>query len=221
MMTGKQNNFQTIVGRELSPGFYRRRSILRKYIFAIIWVTLAAILMAACGLSSTAKLAEIDITIDGDPTEWTPFPVVHQDPEGDNISIELDISTVKAFVNSEDGVMYLLVESNIPIQEFSSLELDLQYSGELYRVAYLADGDTPAPAIMAHRYGEDEWDEVTDLYGSLISVDSAIEFSFPVDKFTNPETLKIVDLRVMGGICCNEFEWYAIDYIKDSVGIER
>jgi len=174
-------------------------------------------LLAGCGLfSKNARLADIPISIDGNPEEWEPFPVVHDDPKGDNITNEYDISIVKAFSNNETMIMYILVESYIPMKDFTSVEIDLQYGDDIYRVGLQPD-DLPQ-GVLAHKIGIEEneiqWEVLTNSLGARLSSDQAIEISIPMDYFTDSTSLKISDLRIMGGICCNQFEYFAIDYLN-------
>lgn len=169
-------------------------------------------LLAGCSQSpSYEHLKDVKIVIDGDPSEWEPFPIVHEDPEDDNISIEIDISNIKAFTNLNTGYMYLLVESFIPVKEFTTLELDLKYGEEYYRVGFIPGEDRPA--TLAKENDEGEFELVDYLYGTNIASGQSVEISFPVTNFPDTDKLHIANLRVMGGICCNQFEYYAVDYI--------
>ena len=197
-----------------------RSSTVKKGAQLFIIFLITAVMLAGCGIfSKTARLRNVEIVIDGDPAEWEDFPVVHTDPKGDAISIEFDISTVKAFANSDALHMYYLVESHIPPKQFSSLELELNYNGDLYRVAFSADSDEPG--IMARSIGKEKWDDVTTLYGSEFAIGSAVEFSIPLEKFPQPQNLKIAGLRIMSGICCNQFEWYSVDAIRIGQVVEE
>ncbi|MCE5207782.1 MAG: hypothetical protein LLG42_05650 [Chloroflexi bacterium] len=180
--------------------------------FLILTSMILTIILGGCGLfSKTARLKDIEITIDGNPAEWEPFPTVHVDKKGDNISIEYDMSVIKAFTNNETGQIYILVESYIPPQEITSVEVDLQYGDEYYRVG-LPSGERLYGAV-AKQTGEGEWETVTDQLDFSMATAEATEMSFPIDNFPDPSQLKIAKIRIMGGICCNQYEYYAIDFM--------
>lgn len=185
---------------------------MRKNHFIISISLLLTVLLGGCGLlSKSAQLAKVEIIVDGDPAEWKPFPVVYEDPEHDNISIDFDLSNLKAFTNSETGQMYILAESYITPKELTTVEIDLKYGDTLYRVG-LPTGERMLGA-MAKQNADGTWETITDELDFMIATAEATELSFSTEYFPNAGSLKIAKFRLMGGICCNTFEYFAIDYL--------
>ncbi|MEM5774436.1 MAG: hypothetical protein AAGU05_05485 [Anaerolineaceae bacterium] len=186
---------------------------MKKWFLLIFSGLLFAALLSGCGLFSQAsRLSEIDIEVDGDPSEWEPFPAVHTDKKGDNITIDYDISIIKAFTDNQTDTIYILVESYILPKEFTSVEIDFQYGDDYYRVG-LPTGDGYFGAI-ARQTGQDEWETVTDRFEYSMVTGEATELSFSISNFPNQDQLKIAKIRIMGGICCQQYEYYAIDYMN-------
>ncbi len=185
---------------------------MKNWFLLILGGLLTVTLLSGCGLfSQTARLSEIDIAVDGDPSEWEPFPTVYTDEKGDNISIDYDISFIKAFTDNQTDTIYILVESYLLPKDFTSMEIDFQYGDEYYRVG-LPTGEDYFGAV-ARQNEQDEWQTVTDrLEYSMVSGE-ATETSFSISSFPDQNQLKIAKIRIMGGICCNQYEYFAIDYI--------
>jgi hypothetical protein len=187
---------------------------MRKIILLTLSSLFLAFTLSGCWIfSDSARLGGIEITVDGDPAEWEPFPTVHVDPENDNISIEFDLSNIKAFTDNRTGKMYILMESYIPMQEFTSLEIDLEYGEDVYRLG-LRYGDEFYGVLARMNAETSQWETITDALEYEMGIAEAVEVSFPTSAFPNPTQLKISRVSIMGGICCNQFEYYAIDYMN-------
>jgi len=179
--------------------------------YLLVLVLLAPILSSCQLFSQDAKLAEVKIKIDGNPEEWAPFPVVLQDPEGDISSYEFDISNIKSFSNADTNKLYVLIESYRTPKDVSQVDVQLQYAGnDIYDVQF--DPAKGTQGFLSLKNG-DKWDDEGVMTGSTSAMANAIELQIPMDKFPDPKQLKIYDINVMGGICCNLREWYTIDSI--------
>ena len=189
--------------------------MFKKYLPPILLILLTLATLSGCIQSNKYDyLKDVPIVIDGDPQEWEPFPIVHNDPEGDNTSYEYDISTVKAFANNDTRTLYILVESYIPPQDITSIELDLLYNDALYRLGIIPGNEVPG--VLARENEDGEWEVVNDRVQTNLAVGDAIEMSIAIDEFPATKDLKISNLHIMGGVCCNQYEYYSIDSITKS-----
>jgi hypothetical protein len=186
---------------------------LMKIMKFLLVVVLLAPILGGCGLiSEDAKLAAVNIKIDGNEDEWAPFPVVLTDPEGDTSSYEFDISNIKSFSNSETGKMYVLIESYRTPKDVSLVDLQLQYAEQdIYRVQF--DVSKRSEGNLSVKSG-DSWDDLGFMEGSTSAIGDVIELQVPMDRFRDPKQLKIYDINIMGGVCCKIREWYTVDSIN-------
>jgi hypothetical protein len=183
---------------------------IMKYLMVVV---LLAPILSGCGLfSENAKLAEVKVKIDGNAEEWAPFPVVLTDPEGDTSSYEFDISNIKSFSNSDTGKLYVLIESYRTPKDVSQVDLQLQYAGtDIYDIQFDPSNNTQGFLSIKN---EDSWKDEGAMSGSTSAIGDVIELQVPMDRFSDPKQLKIYDISVMGGVCCNTREWYTIDSIN-------
>jgi len=184
-----------------------------KFIKYLLVAVLLAPILGGCGLfSQDAKMAGVKIKIDGNEEEWAPFPVVLTDPEGDTSSYEFDIYNIKSFSNSETGMLYVLIESYRTPKDVSLVDLQLQYAEQdIYRVQF--DPAKNSQGNLSVKSG-DSWDDLGALQGSTSAIGDVIELQVPMGRFRDPKQLKIYDINIMGGVCCNPMEWYTIDSIN-------
>jgi hypothetical protein len=148
------------------------------------------------------------IVIDGEATDWLPYPAIITDPTGDSQG-NVDISYSYAFTNQE--YLYILFEAEGSIGSYVQLDIDINSP---------AGGGIPEYMLNARPYQSNtpnlqriQNGEFTELgqVGS-VSQNKAIELKIPLNTFDGPAPER-VSLRIMDGVCCGE-EWRASEEVQ-------
>jgi hypothetical protein len=166
------------------------------------------LLLAACAVAG--EPGETRITVDGQADDWTGRDPIFEDPAGDSEPGCLDLTTIYAFTNRD--ALYLLVEFDDPALEVEQFDIDIQRDEKKYLVSW-------APGSPVGGVGEVTGDGETDF--KLVFVGDTVWSSFVLDDvfearidrrdLGSPESLELVEVRVMVGECCLLPEWHGAD----------
>jgi len=145
------------------------------------------------------------VMIDGDKSDWAPYPAGISDPTGDS-SGNVDVTFSYAFANEE--YLYLLFEVNGEIGPYTQIDIDINPH---------QDGRPPDFMIIAHPEKERLLSLNRILDGEFIQLGAmgtasqkdVLELRVPLKAFDGP-TPETVSLRIMDGVCCDE-EWLAVE----------
>lgn len=148
------------------------------------------------------------ITIDGDPANWSGCDVLLTDPAGDHKGGGFDIAAVRAFAN--DKLLYVLVETHGPRQDY--VQLDLEVEGGARRFVVSFQPEEGSTAYMGE-VTTGPFVPIGEVVGSVSAAAQAVEFKMPLTALKDTTGLTLLDVRPMAGECCDE-AWYAVDSIN-------
>jgi len=145
------------------------------------------------------------IMIDGNKSDWVPYPAGISDPIGDS-SGNVDVTFSYAFTNEE--YLYLLFEVNGEIGPYAQIDIDINPN---------QDGRPPDFMIIARPYKDNLLslnrilDEEFIQLGKMgtASQKDVLELRVPLKAFDGP-TPETISLRIMDGVCCDE-EWLDVE----------
>ncbi len=191
-------------------------------IAAIALVT--AMLLAGLSLILAAEEAITRVSIDGDAADWVNYEVSVTDPSGDHQGGGFDIAAVSVFANDE--FLYVLVETHGPREDYEQIDLDIRAAGRQFVVSF--SPEESGPGFMGDVTGG-AYEFVGQVAGSSSAAAAAVEFRMPLSAFgditkVRENNLVLLNVRPMGGKCCNPPGWYSIDqanYTRVSVLAER
>lgn len=156
---------------------------------------------------SSSESVITPVVIDGQPDDWADYPVLLTDREGDTFKGGFDLKSVRAFTN--DQYFYLLLDAYGDIGEYVQVDLDIDVDG---------DGNRDYMATFRPRTGRRDFGDFTsgkDVWGPMRGGSAAegvvVEFEMPLTLIAGCESLTLMRIRVMNGICCAPGQWYVID----------
>jgi len=95
---------------------------------------LLGILLAVCATAITAVAATAQITIDGDPVEWSGYEVAFTDPAGDHEGGGFDIASIRTF--TDQRFLYVLIETHAPPKDYVQVDLDISADSRRFVVSF-------------------------------------------------------------------------------------
>jgi sugar lactone lactonase YvrE len=146
------------------------------------------------------------VVVDGDPSDWEPYPALIGDPAGDSTG-QVDVTYVHAFAN--DTYLYLMFEVAGEVGSYVQIDVDVNPRGP--------GGWPPDYMVNASPYEnsspnlariENEQFFQMGSHG-YAAQGEAVEMRIPLDAFKGPAP-ESISFRVMDGICC-EADWVAVD----------
>jgi len=150
------------------------------------------------------KPSVTQVTIDGDPSDWTGYDVLVTDPEGDHEGGGFDIAAVRGFTN--DQFLYVLVETHGPREDYVQLDLEIEAGERSFTFSFRPEEGGPA------NMGETttgHFVPVGEVAGSLSAAGEAVELKIPLLALKDTTGLKI-NVRPMTGESSGD-SWRAID----------
>ena len=171
-------------------------------------------LLAGWSVIAGAKDAITQISIDGDPADWAGYEVSVIDPSGDHQGGGFDIAAVSVFANEE--FLYVLVETHGSREDYEQIDLDIRAAGRQFVVSF--SPEESGPGFMGDVTGG-AFEFVGQVVGSSSAAAAAVEFRMPLFAFgditkVRESNLVLLNVRPMGGKCCNPPGWYTIDQAK-------
>jgi hypothetical protein len=146
---------------------------------------------------TTEPPATTRITIDGKADDWQSRLVVADDPAGDAEAGFLDLTHGYAFVNQD--ALYFLIEVVDPAATMVQFDIQFQASDQGYQISW-------APGQLNGSLGG-----VGTITRSQFAFGPALEGRVDLRDLGSPEDLRLVGANVMGGTCCAQGEWRAVD----------
>ncbi|MCK4394218.1 right-handed parallel beta-helix repeat-containing protein, partial [Candidatus Bipolaricaulota bacterium] len=146
------------------------------------------------------------IVIDGRADDWSDYPILRVDGQGDTRNGGFDLKSVQAFTN--DQHLYLLLDAYGDIGEYVQIDLDIDVNG---------DGNQDYMATFRPRTGRRDFGDFTSSQGSWNSMEGGdaaegevVELKMPLGLIGSCESFTLMNIRVMNGTCCGE-QWYMVD----------
>ena len=140
-----------------------------------------------------------EIVIDGDPGDWSEYPVSYEDPQGDHSGGGFDIIDVRAFSN--DTFLYILIETSQPANDFSQLDLDIASGTEKYIISFSPQaGSNPFMGDVT----SGEFKQIGEVTVGDYAIGDAVEIKIALDYFKYPDKVQVSNIRPMNGECCDE-----------------
>lgn len=157
----------------------------------------------------SSESAVTPVVIDGQSDDWADYPVLLTDREGDTFKGGFDLKSVRAFTN--DKYFYLMLDAYGEIGEYVQVDLDIDVDG---------DGNQDYMAVFRPRTSRRDFGDFTsgkEIWGTmqdgLAAEDKVVEFKMPLTLIAGRESLTLMRIRVMNGICCAPGQWYVVDDI--------
>lgn len=144
-----------------------------------------------------------EIVIDGDPSDWEKYKIAYTDPQNDHQGGSFDISTLRAFSN--DQYLYVLIETYQPPVDYVQVDLDI--TADL--TDYIVSLRSGVPVFLAKDTSSGV-EPIGEVSGSQVMIGGAAEVKIPLSAFGEASVFTM-SVRVMGGQCCEQGQWYAID----------
>lgn len=145
------------------------------------------------------------ITIDGDKSDWAPYPAGISDPTGDS-SGNVDVTFSYAFTNEE--YLYLLFEVDGEIGSYVQVDIDINPHQDGRPPDFMIIARPNKDSLLSlNRILDGEFIQLGEM--GVVSQKDAFELRFPLKAFDGP-TPETVSLRVMDGICCDD-EWLDVE----------
>lgn len=144
------------------------------------------------------------IQIDGSTNDWANKSVLEDDPIGDNEAEFLDLTTGYAYL-TEDA-LYFAINAENPDMPFSNFDIQIQVDEKELQIIW-TPGD-PAGLIGDITSG---WKELGTTRKSEFAFDSAFEGRIDFADLGSPSEIKLHDINVMVGECCEYPAWRAAD----------
>jgi len=169
---------------------------------------LLGILLTVCATAITAVSATAQVTIDGDPADWTGYEVAFTDPAGDHEGGGFDISSVRTFTDHK--FLYVLIETHGPQRDY--VQVDLEINADSRRFVVTFQPEYGSSAHMGEVTGG-PFVPIGEVIGSRSAVGKAVEFKMPLSAFDGAMNVVLTNVRPMGGDCCEHPAWYPVDQI--------
>jgi len=159
------------------------------------------------GDSPNGDIAFTRIVMDGQADDWSDYPILRVDGQGDTRNGGFDLKSVQAFTN--DRYLYLLLDAYGDIGEYVQIDLDIDING---------DGNREYMATFRPRTGRRDFGDFTSgqgIWNSMEGGDAAerevVELKMPLSLIGGHESFSL-GIRVMDGTCCGE-QWYTADHM--------
>ena len=158
---------------------------------------------AVSAVSPHGDTASTRIVIDGRADDWSDYPTLRVDGQGDSDEGGFDLKSVRAFTN--DQYLYLLLDAYGDIGEYVQIDLDIDING---------DGDREYMATFRPRTNRRDFGDFTSgqgVWDTMKGGDAAeaVELKMPLTLVGGHESF-FLGIRVMNGVCCEE-EWYCAE----------
>lgn len=161
---------------------------------------LVAGVLCCYGEGNAGEATFTQIVIDGQPDDWSGYPTLCFDEEGDAFDGGFDLKSVRAFTN--DKCLYLMLEAYGNIGEYVQIDLDIDVDG---------DGDEDYTAVFSPRTGRRDFGDFTSgervwgpMQGGSAAEGEVVEIKMPLALIGGRESFSLRRIRVMNGICCKE-----------------
>ena len=154
--------------------------------------------------AASASGTETLITIDGRGEDWAGRPVLLNDPATDSEPGFPGLTIGYAFRNQH--ALYLYVEALYPDATYDSIEMDLEVDGRRYFVGWGPGSDHPWLADVTT-----EWVDLGSANRSSFTFGLGVEARLDLRDLGSPEQLRVKEVRVMVGECCEWPEWRSSD----------
>ena len=159
--------------------------------------------------AANSDTAFTGIVIDGQAEDWSSYPMLSFDEEGDAINGEFDLKSVQAFTN--DQYLYLMLEAYGNIGEYVQIDVDIDVNG---------NGKEDYTATFRPRTGRRDFGDFTSgervwssMVGGAAAEGEVVELKMPLALIGGCESFSLRRIRVMNGICCGE-EWHVVDVMR-------
>jgi len=176
-----------------------------RFFVALLVLSLAA----TCLVFTATAQTTTQITIDGDPADWSNYNVLFTDPAGDYVGGGFDIASVRVFAN--DRFFYLLIETHGPRHNYVQIDLELETGGRRFIVSFRPE---EGGAASLGEVTTGEFIAVGTVTGSLSAAGQAVEFKMPLSAFESDASLVVINIHPMAGDCCMSPDWYPVDQIE-------
>lgn len=141
---------------------------------------------------TTLQPAITQIEIDGSGEDWINREILINDPAGDADEGFLDLTTGYGFVNQDALYLYVeIVDSNMPFVQF---DFEIKGGAESY--------------LLTWKPGEQLPNEFSN---STIALNTALEARIDLRDLGSPNNVRLSQIRVMVGECCEFPVWHAAD----------
>jgi len=157
---------------------------------------------------STTYEAITNIKIDGLPLDWAKYDFLIRDEKGDNRDGNFDIANVGAFINDE--FIFLLITTYKPPSEYVQIDLEV-ISGEERRFI-VSSPHSQYGSVFLGEIINNKFNFIGEVAESEYTSGEVVEFKVPLEALGNAQKLTLVDVRPMGGECCEE-KWRVIDRV--------
>ncbi|MCK4411154.1 hypothetical protein KAV67_02615, partial [Candidatus Bipolaricaulota bacterium] len=156
---------------------------------------------------ANGDMAFTRIVIDGRADDWSDYPILRVDGQGDARDGGFDLKSVQTFTN--DQYLYLLLDAYGDIGEYVQIDLDIDVNG---------DGNRDYMATFRPRTGQRDFGDFTSGQGSWNSMEGGdaaegevVELKMPLTLIEDCESFSL-GIRVMNGTCCGD-QWYTSDHM--------
>ena len=143
-------------------------------------------------VNTTLSQTITQIEVDGLGDDWIDREIVLDDPAGDADEGFLDLTTGYGFVNQDALYLYVeIVDSNMPFVQF---DFEIKGGAESY--------------LLTWKPGEQLPNEFSN---STIALNNALEARIDLRDLGSPNNVRLSQIRVMVGECCEFPTWHAAD----------
>jgi len=164
------------------------------------------IVIVLCGSAFAQEYPVTQVSIDGLARDWSDYPTLLVDRQGDARNGGFDLKSVRAFTN--DQYLYLMIEAHGEIGEYVQVDLDIDVNSDGRR-DYMA---TFRPRTTRRDFGD--FTGSRPVWGSMRGGEAAesevVELKMPLELIKSVTTFDLILVRVMNGTCCEE-EWRCTD----------
>lgn len=145
-----------------------------------------------------------EITVDGEVDDWAEFTALSVDPQGDAQNGYLDLTAVYTFL-AEDA-LYLAVEIKDPGAPFVQVDLGFEAGDRVLNVSW-----RPEALFAAVDDATSDFQFIGEAANSSFVLGSALEARLALVDLESPEDLRLKEIIVWTGECCEQPEWQAVD----------